>query len=64
MEVVLWCCLTFKMQISVIGTIDNSLLGEKVNTILKWSEMKVVQLRLTLCNPMSMGFSKPEYWSG
>ena len=41
--------------------------------ILKWSEVKVTQLCPTLCDPMdyivcqvplSMGFSRQEYWSG
>ena len=28
------------------------------------NESEVAQLCLTLCDPMSMGFSRPEYWSG
>ena len=34
------------------------------NWTIKKSESEVTQSCLTLCNPMTMGFSRQEYWTG
>ena len=38
--------------------------GVPLSSLKSESESEVAQLGPTLCDPMSMGFSRQEYWSG